>query len=130
MSEAYKSCLLFAAVLFVVGLGAGLYGGYRLGAARTDHRVRAVEAERDALIIERDLAVAAASDFRFQLRQSGELAGQLGDRLSGAVARASRATDYRRGAQIYIDSIRDTLRGLELLASHRAVENTEAVPTR
>lgn len=129
MSDAYKSCLLFAAVLFFVGLGAGLYGGYRLGTARTDHRVRVVEAERDKLIIERDLAVAAAADFREELGRSGELAGQLGDRLSDAVARASRATDYRRGAQIYIDGIRDTLRGLELLASHRAVENTELVPT-
>ena len=109
-------------------LVAGLCIGYGVANARAAIIIERVTAERDALAVERDLAVAAAADYRGQLGRLGELAGQLGDGLADAVARAAKATDYRRGAQIYIDSIRATVRGLELLASHRAVENCEVVP--
>lgn len=114
MSARFYLGVGFACLLCV----AGFIGGYSLSNHRASGRIAALESERD-------LAVAASTDYRGQLSRAGELAGQLGDGLADAVARAAKATGYRAGAQIYIDAIRDTLRGLGVLSGLGAVENTE-----
>lgn len=116
------SARFYLGVGFACLLGvAGFLGGYSLATHRTSGRIAALESERD-------LAVAASADYRGELGRAGELAGQLADGLAGAIERASRAKDYRRSAQEYIDAIRATSRGLGILAGLGTVENTEPSP--
>lgn len=113
-------------VLFA--LVAGLCIGYTVA----DSRGRSVTEELgDRLAdMERDkqLAIDAATDYRGQLDRAGELAGRLADGLAGAIERAAKTTNYRAGAQIYIDAIRDASRGLGVIAGSGATENTELAP--
>ena len=116
------SARFYIGVCFACLLGvAGFIGGYSLANHRFSERIAALESERD-------LAVAAAADYRGQLGRAGELAGQLADGLAGAIARAAKSTNYRAGAQIYIDAIREASRGLGILAGLGTVENTEPSP--
>lgn len=116
---------IFFSVFVFAGLVAGLCIGY--GVADSRGRTVARELGDRITILERDhqLAIDAATDYREQLDRAGELAGQLGDGLTDAVARAAKAPGYRAGAQIYIDAIREASRGLGVIAGSGATENTE-----
>jgi hypothetical protein len=119
---------IFFSVFVFAGLVAGICIGYGVAEARwrvvdKKHRDYIATLERD-----HQLAIDAATDYREQLNRAGELAGQLADGLSGAIARASKSANYRAGAQIYIDAIREVGRGLGVIAGAGAVENTEPAP--
>jgi len=119
---------IFFGGFVLIALVAGLCIGY--GVADSRGRAVARELGDRIAILERDhqLAIDAATDYRGQLDQLGELAGQLADGLAGAIARAAKSSNYRAGAQIYIDAIREASRWLGVIAGAGAVENTEPAP--
>lgn len=119
---------IFFGGFVLIALVSGLCIGYGVAEARwrvvdKKHRDYIATLERD-----HQLAIDSATDYRGQLNRVGELAGQLGDGLADAVARAAKAPGYRAGAQIYIDAIREASRGLGVIAGAGAVENTEPAP--
>lgn len=119
---------IFFGGFVLIALVAGLCIGYGVADSRGRAVARGLGDRITTLERDHQLAIDAATDYRGQLDQLGELAGQLGDGLADAVARAAKAPGYRAGAQIYIDAIREASRGLGFIAGAGAVENTEPAP--
>ena len=112
---------IFFGGFVLIALVAGLCIGYGVADSRGRAVARGLGDRLATLERDHQLAIDAATDYRGELGRVGELAGQLGDGLADAVARAAKAPGYRAGAQIYIDAIREAGRGLGIISQLGAV---------